>query len=178
MKFQLHTKETAPADAQPLLDKSLNEFGVIPNLHAVLAEAPAVLEAYQELHQLFQKASFNTEELTVVWQTINIEHQCHYCIPAHTAIAHMMKVDSAITDALRSHTELPTNKLQLLHLTTLALVRNRGKLSSDEQTAFFEAGYENRQLLEIVLGVSQKIISNYTNHLAQTPIDEAFKKFV
>ena len=68
----------------------------------------------------------------------------------------MMKVDSVITDALRNRSELPTKKLQVLHVTTLALVRNRGKLSEKELTAFIEAGYGNRQLLEIILGISQK----------------------
>ena len=68
-------------------------------------------------------------------------------------------------------------KLKVLHLTTLALVRNRGRLSEEELTAFSEAGYGNRQLLEIILGVAQKVMSNYVNHLAQTPVDEPFQKF-
>jgi alkylhydroperoxidase family enzyme len=72
---------------------------------------------------------------------------------------------------------MPTEKLQVLHNTTLSMVRNRGRLPDDEINAFYAAGYEERQLLEIVLGLSQKVISNYTNHLAQTPVDEAFKQF-
>jgi len=178
MNFVQHTRETAPAESQPLLENSHKAFGMIPNLHAVMATAPAVLEAYQMLHQFFQQTSFDAEELTVVWQTINVEHECHYCIPAHTAIAHMMKVDSAIIEALRNRTELPTKKLQVLHTTTLALVRNRGRLKENELTVFTDAGYENRQLLEIILGISQKVMSNYVNHLAQTPVDNAFKEFI
>lgn len=177
MQFKLYNKETAPSDSQALLENSLNAFGMIPNLHAIMAEAPELLEGYQTLHQLFQETSFDAEEITVVWQTINVEHKCHYCVPAHTGIAHMMKVDSAITDALRNRTELPTEKLQALHLTTLALVRNRGHLSEEELTTFFKAGFEKRQLLEIILGVSQKVMSNYVNHLAETPVDKAFQKF-
>ena len=177
MNFEQHTRETAPTESQPLLDNSHKAFGMIPNLHAVMATAPAVLEAYQALHKLFQQTSFDAEELTVVWQTINVEHECHYCVPAHTGIAHMMKVDSAISDALRNRSELPTKKLQVLRITTLALVRNRGRLSEKELTAFNEVGYGNRQLLEIILGISQKVMSNYVNHLAQTPVDEAFLQF-
>jgi len=178
MKFDLHNLDTAPAESKPLLDNSLKAFGMIPSLHAVLAESPQTLEAYQALHQLFQSTSFDAEELTVVWMTINVEHECHYCVPAHTGIAHMMNVDDAIIEALRNRTELPTAKLQTLHLTTLALVRNRGHLTQAEAADFFEVGYGNRQVLEILLGLSQKLISNYANHLAETPIDEPFKKFV
>lgn len=178
MKFKLHTKKTAPAHSQSLLDKSLKDFGMIPNLHAVMADSPVVLEAYQTLHSLFQQTSFDAKELTVVWQTINIEHDCHYCMPAHVAIAHMMNVPSEIIDALRNRSAMPTYKLQVLHLTTLALIRNRGYLSEEEQRAFVEAGYGQTQILEVILGISQKVLSNYVNHQAQTPVDEPFQKFV
>ena len=177
MKFELYNRDNAPAGSRPLLENSVKDFGMIPNLHAVLAASPAALEAYQLLHNLFQQTSFDEEEITVVWQTINVEHECHYCVPAHTGIAHSMKVDSAIIDALRDRTELPSQKLQQLHLTTLALVRNRGRLSEQQQIAFFAAGYERHHLLEIILGISQKVISNYTNHQADTPIDKPFQQF-
>lgn len=175
--FTIHNLDSAPEDSKPLLEKSLKGFGMIPNLHGVMAEAPNLLEGYQLLHKLFQDTSFNNDELTVVWQTINVEHQCHYCVPAHTGIAHMMKVDAALTEALRNRTPMPTQKLQALHDTTLSMVRNRGHLTNAEVTAFYNAGYGQRQLLEIVLGISQKVMSNYVNHIAKTPTDEMFKQF-
>lgn len=178
MKFELHTKETAPELSLPLFDKSIAAFGMVPNLHAVMAESPALLDAYQQVHTLFQQTDLNADELTVVWQTINVEHECHYCVPAHAAVASMMKVDASLTKALRERTAMPTEKLQALYDTTLALVRNRGKLTDAEQSTFYEAGYENKHMLAIVLGISQKVMSNYVNHLADTPIDAPFKAFV
>ncbi len=96
--FTLHDAETAPEASRPLLDKSKAAFGRIPGLHAVMAEAPGLLEGYQVLHQLFVNSSFDKDEKTVVWQAINVEHACHYCVPAHTGIAKMMKVDDAVTE--------------------------------------------------------------------------------
>ncbi len=175
--FTIHNLDSAPLESQPLLEATLKSFGATPNLLGVLAEAPGLLEGYQRLHELFQRSSFNNEELTVVWQTINVEHECGYCVPAHTGIAHMMKVDENLSEELRNRTAMPTEKLQVLHDTTLSMVRNRGHLSDAETTAFYAVGYEQRQLLEIVLGVSQKVISNYLNHLAKTPVDETFKQY-
>ena len=175
--FTIHNLDSAPDNSKPLLENSLKSWGMIPNLHGVMAEAPEVLEAYQLLHQLFQDSSFNNDELTVVWQTINVEHECYYCVPAHTAIANMMKVDAALNEALRNRTAMPTEKLQVLHDTTLSMVRNRGHLTDTEVAAFYSAGYEQRQLLEIVLGLSQKVMSNYVNHLAKTPVDKSFEQF-
>ena len=175
--FTIHTAETAPQDSKQLLEKSQAAFGMIPNLHAVMAEAPGLLEGYQKLHELFLQSSFDDEEKTVVWQAINVEHGCHYCVPAHTGIAHSMKVDGAISDALRDETPLSDPRLEALRTFTLSMVRGRGNVDDAEMQTFFDAGFNKRHVLEIVLGLSQKVMSNYTNHLAETPVDEPFKKF-
>jgi alkylhydroperoxidase family enzyme len=175
--LKIHNMETAPESSKPLLEKSLKAYGMIPNLHGVLAQAPAALDAYQKLHELFENSSFDAEELTVIWQSINVEHNCHYCVPAHTGIAHMMNVDTSLTEALRNNKALTTRKLQILKDTTLSIVRNRGRISDSELEAFYTIGYQQQQVLEIILGVAQKTISNYTNHIAHTPVDEAFQKF-
>lgn len=176
-EFTLHDKQSAPQESRQLLDNSVQAFGMVPNLHAVMAEAPGLLEGYQRLHQLFLDSSFADEETTVVWQTINVEHACHYCVPAHTGIAKSMKVDDAITDALRNETPLPTARLEALRDFTLAVVRGRGNVDNNAVQAFLKAGFTQRHILEVVLGTAQKVMSNYTNHLADTPVDEPFKKF-
>jgi len=106
MTFKIHTQESAPEGSKHLLDSSQKALGMIPQYTRCLAEAPQVLEAYQLLDELSGKSSFSAEEITVVWQTVNVENECHYCVPAHTAIGHMMKVDSIIIDALRTKTRL------------------------------------------------------------------------
>ena len=175
--LKVHTIESAPEASKPLLEASQKAYGMIPGLHGVLAAAPGILEGYQKLHELFVNTSFNEEELTVVWQAINVEHACHYCVPAHTGIAHMMKVDNDIIESLRNETPLANPKLEALRTLTLSIVRNRGNVSQADLEAFYTAGYGEQQVLEIILGVSQKVISNYTNHIANTPVDAAFQKF-
>jgi len=175
--LKIHTIETAPEGSKVLLAQSIKSFGMIPGLHGILAEVPGLLAAYKTIHKLFTETSFDTDELTVVWQTINVEHACHYCVPAHTAIAKMMKVDDAITEALRNETNLNNVKLEALRTMTLSIIRQRGQLSQTELEAFYAAGYQEKQVLEIILGISQKIISNYTNHIANTPVDAPFQSF-
>lgn len=175
--LKVHNIESAPENSKPFLENSIKSFGMIPGLHGVLAGSPGLLEAYQMLHKLFSESSFNNDELTVVWQTINVEHGCHYCVPAHTGIAKMMNVDDAITEALRNSTPLEDSKLETLRNMTLQIVRNRGHVSQEELDTFYAAGYEERHVLDIILGVSQKVISNYTNHIANTPVDAPFQKF-
>lgn len=173
----VYTLETAPEACKPMLEDSIKAFGMLPNLHGIMAASPQVLESYKMLHDQFQKTSFDAEELTVVWQTINVEHGCHYCVPAHTGIANAMKVDPALTEALRNQLPMPTSKLQALQDMVLLITRNRGVISAAELDAFYSAGYEERHVLEIILGLAQKVMSNYINHIGHTPVDAAFAKF-
>ncbi|WP_417271313.1 carboxymuconolactone decarboxylase family protein [Celeribacter sp.] len=175
--FTIHTIESAPEESKAGLEASFKANGRVPGLHGVMAEAPGLLATYHFAHAQFMATSLNDEEKTVVWQTVNVEQNCHYCVPAHTGIAKMMKVDDAITEALRNETPLPTAKLEALRDFTLNVVRNRGFVDEAATQAFLDAGYTQRQILEVILGVAQKVMSNYTNHFAQTPIDQVFQKF-
>lgn len=143
----------------------------------MMAEAPGLLEAYKTVHELFVKSSFDNDELTVVWMTVNVENACHYCIPAHTGIAKSMAVSDDIINALRNETPLPDPRLEALRTFTLRLVRDRGMVNDTAVQEFLDAGFTKRQILEVILGYSQKVMSNYTNHLANTPVDAGFEKF-
>lgn len=175
--FPIHTIVSAPEAAKPLLETSLKSNGRIPGLHGTMASAPPLMATYNFAHQQFLETSMTDEEKTVVWQTINVESNCHYCVPAHTGIAKMMKVDDAITEALRNETPLPTAKLEALRTFTLALVRDRGFVAEADTQAFLDAGFTETNILEIILGAAQKLMSNYTNHFAKTPVDQVFQKF-
>ncbi len=176
-EFTLHAEDSAPEASKLLLADSKKSYGMIPGLHAVMAEAPGLLEGYKKIHDLFVNSSFDKDELTVVWQSINVEHACHYCVPAHTGIAKSMGVSDDISDALRDETPLPNARLEALRAFTLSVVRNRGNVDDNAVQAFHDAGFTKRQILEVILGVSQKVMSNYTNHLAHTPVDDAFAKY-
>lgn len=177
MDFSLYNAQTAPEASKPLLEASQKAFGMIPNLHAVMAEAPGLLEGYKTLHELFTQTSFTAEEQTVVWLSISVEHGCHYCVPVHTGIARSMQISDEISNALRRETPLPDAKLEALREFTLNVVRQRGNLHPAQVQAFLDAGYNQRQVLEVLLGVAQKTMSNYVNAIAATPVDEPFRKF-
>lgn len=173
--FPSHDLDTAPEGSKALLENSQKAFGRLPGLHKVMAESPQALEGYQVLHKLFTETAFDAEELTVVWQAINVEHECHYCVPAHTGIAKRMKVSDDISEALRNETPLPSAKLEALRTFTLRMLRNRGSVTEAQMTEFLDAGYSHRAVLDVVLGLAQKTMSNYINHVAETPLDEPVK---
>ena len=68
-------------------------------------------------------------------------------------------------------------KNEALRQFTLAVVRERGKVSDADIDKFLAAGFTTRNVMDVILGVSQKVMSNYVNHLAETPVDAPFKAF-
>jgi uncharacterized peroxidase-related enzyme len=174
MKFEIHTESTAPEYAQKLLSNSRAAFGAIPNLHGVMAEAPALLKAYQELGKIFSQTSLTAAEQQVVMLATSYANKCDYCVAAHTIIAGMHKVPADVVQSIRNGVEIAEPKLEALRRFTSKLVATRGWPGDEELERFVQAGYTRANVLEVVLGVGFKTLSNYTNHLAQTPLDAAF----
>ena len=90
MTLDVLSKDQTPAESQVLLDQLQKGIGMVPNFHAMIAASPQALKGYMTLHQLATETAFTADEVTVVWQSINVEHACHYCVPAHTAVANDM----------------------------------------------------------------------------------------
>ncbi|MGF1605838.1 MAG: carboxymuconolactone decarboxylase family protein [Rhodothalassiaceae bacterium] len=176
-KFDIHTIETAPAGSKPLLEASQKAYGMVPNLHGVMAESSQHLEAYQMLGKLIGDSSLTTDQTHVVWLTINVVNRCHYCVPAHTMLAKNDKVDDDVIEAIRNEQPIADAKLEALRAFTIALTVNRGFVAESEVDAFLNAGYTKANILDILLVLSHKVLSNYTNHLADTPVDAPFAKF-
>ena len=178
MTFQLIEPSTTRGNLKQEFEASEKAFGFIPNLHKALGVSEQALTVYKALHQSFLKTSFTNTEKTVIWQTINYFHMCHYCLPAHTAIAYMMKVDDDVIEAVRKGLPLKNEKLRILQETTYLLVEQRGHLTEKQEAKFKEQGYGHQQLIEIVLGITQKTMSNYVNHIAKTEVDEEFSQYI
>ena len=177
LDLPIHTKETAPPDSRPLLDRSEAAFGRIPALHGVMAEAPAVLQGYQDMIALNARTSFTATERHVAWLAVSFENGCSYCMAAHTGLAKLDHVDDPVIEALRDGTPINDTRLEALRRFAAAMVRKRGRSDESDLQAFMEAGFRPRQVLELVLIVSTKTLSNYINHVAETPVDPAMEKF-
>lgn len=169
--FPSYTIDTAPAASRSGLEQTKHAFGFVPNLQSYMAESPELLAGYSALWDLFSKSTLTPHEQQVVYLTANFENDCHYCMAGHTTLAKMIRMDDAVIAALRAGTPLPDAKLEALHKFATAVVRERGFVPDANVDAFLAAGYTRRNVLEVILGVATKVMSNYTNHLVHTPYD-------
>jgi len=173
--FTSHTIETAPEAAQDILKGAQKQLGFLPNLFANLAEAPQTLKAYMQLGDLMEKSSFSPEEQQVIFLTASVEHGCEFCVAAHSVIAKkMVGVAEERVNAIRQRSGTDSEKINALIDFTQAVIRQRGWVGDEAVKTFLDAGYTKQQVLEVVLGISMKIISNYTNHITGTETNKEF----
>ncbi len=173
-QLTVHTIETAPEAARPHLEAVRGQFGFVPNVMGVLSGAPPALEAYLELARLFESTSLSPVEQQVVLLTVSFENGCEYCMAAHSLAARMAGMPEDVIEALRTGAPLADERLEALRRFTGAVVRQRAEIPKETVDAFLGAGFEPAQILEVLVGVTQKTLSNYVNHIAGTPLDEAF----
>ncbi len=174
-QFTPHSIETAPERSGLGLRTAEQKLGFIPNMMAVLAESPAALEAYQAVQGAFATSSFTAAEQNFLALAISVANDCDYCVPAYTVMALKTRVPEDVVTAVRDGTPIKDQRFSILREFALAVVEKRGRVPEAEVEAFLGAGFTKAQVLEVILAAAFKMISNYTNHIADIPLDEAFR---
>ncbi len=173
--FTLHTEDTAPEVSKAMMKGIRAKMGFLPNLLAGMAEAPTLLEGYTTLASIFDKSNLSPTERQIILMTNNRLNGCHYCMAAHTTIAQGAKVSADVIESLRNDTPIRDEKLEALRQFAARMNETRGWVDEQDLNDLFAAGYDRQTVLEVILGTSLKVMSNYTNHVAGTPLDEAFQ---
>jgi uncharacterized peroxidase-related enzyme len=170
------TLENATGPAKSLLENVQKQTGLIPNMYANMANSPGLLETYLDGYKRFREDSgFTPPEQETVFLSISLENGCTYCMAAHSMIAEKVsKTPQAAIEAIRADQPIPDPKLQALSAFTRVMVSSRGLPAPEDINAFKAAGYTERHVLEIILAIAVKTLSNYSNHLFDTEVDERF----
>jgi uncharacterized peroxidase-related enzyme len=165
------TIEAAPAKSQPLLEAAKKQPGSVPNLFRVIANSPAALEGYLSLNGALAKGTLDAktrERIAVAVAEIN---RCGYCLSAHTFLGkNVAKLDDAEITANRGGTSNDLKAAAAVRFAAL-IVRERGHVSDADVAAVKAAGYDDAQVIEIVLHVALNTLTNYVNEVAKTAID-------
>ena len=165
----------APAAVRDTLASVRQRYGFVPNLYRYFAHAPGALEGYLAISDLFGRGTLSATERNVVLLAVSRENGCRYCVAVHSAVADMQRDDTAATDAIRNGTPIADPRLEALRQLAEALARDPADAGA-EVAAFLAVGFTPAQVLEVVLGLTLKTLSNTTNHLVATPLDAAFAK--
>lgn len=173
--FPVHDETTAPEGSRTHLESAKRRMGFVTTLNAVMAESPELLAGYNTLAELFGRSSLPKDAKHVVWITASVQNDCEYCVAAHSTLALRARVPADVVDAARAGEPLADARLEAARLLTQLMVSRQGWVDDAEVDAFLRAGYTRRHVLDVILGVGMKTLSNYTNHIAHTPLDPAWE---
>ncbi|WP_299443756.1 carboxymuconolactone decarboxylase family protein [uncultured Aquimarina sp.] len=180
MNLEPKTTENADAISSQILETTQKKLGLIPNMYTGMANNTALLDGYVSAYSSFRANSgFNPQEQEVVFLSIAFENDCEYCMAAHSFVGDKMtNVPIEVTNAIRNNTEIPNEKLKALSTFSRAITSKRGLPTDVDIDNFINAGYTEKNILGVIAGVGIKTMSNYFNHIFNTPVDEAFKSRV
>ncbi len=162
--FTFHTPENTEGERKELLQGIQKGYGFIPNLFAYMAEAPIAIKAYLQLNELLSESSFSAAQLQVALLASSVENNCDFCTVAHRAIGKKSGANQQSLDALNTEEAIIDPQDQAIAKLTRSLVKNRGWVDSTEIAEFIAAGFTKQQYFELIVVVTIKTLSNYSNH--------------
>jgi len=177
LSLENKTIDTADNISGKILENTKKGIGMIPNMYGLMANNSALLEGYSSAYKTFREnAGFTPPEQEVIFLSVAYENNCGYCVAAHSFVGDQMtNVPKEVTNAIRNNTKIPDAKFRALSLFSRAMTVKRGNPSQEDIDDFLNVGYTKNHILGVIAGIGVKTMSNYFNHVFNTPIDEAFK---
>lgn len=173
--FTFHTPEnTSNTEAKKVLDDVQQKYGFVPNLFAYMAEAPYTIEAYTYLNSLLEKTGFTPAQQQLALLAVSVYNQCNFCKVAHYALSQQSKASPQSVSAILHNEEIEDSSDKALVNMVITMVDKRGWVDETDLDAFFAAGFEKRHVYDLILIVTIKTLSNYSNHLTKPKANKEF----
>lgn len=167
--FTVPTREEVTPANQTLFDTLQKKVGKVPNLYATLAYSKNALGTYLALQGA--PGSLSAKEKEIVNLVVSQVNNCEYCLAAHTAIAKLNGFTNEQILEIRAGSVSFNSKFNALAALTKSFVENFGKPASALVNNYFEAGYTNENLVDTIVLIGDKIITNYLYGVTKIPVD-------
>lgn len=164
----LHTEELSPKNRE-LFKKMEQSFGKVPNLYNIIAYSEHALDAYLRLEE--SSSSLSPSEVEAVNLVVSEVNNCIYCLSAHTLIAKSVGISENRTLEIRTGNVPSDNKLDSLVKLTKAISENRGRISEQLLENFFQVGYTKENLVDLIILIGSRTISNLLYAVTKVPVD-------
>jgi uncharacterized peroxidase-related enzyme len=167
--FTVPTRAEVSVHNQGLFDNLQKGLGFVPNLYAYYAKNETALGDYLALQN--RKSTLKAKEREVINLVTSQINGCRYCQSAHTALGKMNGFTESQIIELRKGSASFDNTLDALAKFTASVVENRGRATEESKEAFFAVGYTEASMIDVLIVVGDKIISNYLHNLTGFEID-------
>ena len=169
VQFSVPTRDEVSANNQAIFDQMQKNFGMVPNLYATFAMNDTALADYLTLQN--RKSTLSAKEREIINLVVSQVNDCKYCVPAHTALAKMHGFDEEQILEIRRAQISFNSKYDSLAKFVKETTINRGRPSENALNTFFKAGYTKANLVDVMIVMGDKIMSNYLHNITQIPVD-------
>jgi uncharacterized peroxidase-related enzyme len=167
--FTVPKRDEVSPNNQAIFDHMQSAFGMVPNLYATFAINETALADYLALQN--RKSTLTVKEREIINLVVSQVNDCKYCVPAHTAVAKMNGFTDEQVLAIRRADAAFDSKVDALAKFVKETAINRGRPSEKALGAFFATGYNTANLIDVMIVIGDKIISNYLHNITQIPVD-------
>jgi uncharacterized peroxidase-related enzyme len=167
--FDVPTRDQVTDQNKQIFDDLKSKLGFVPNIYAAYAYSKNAPARYLQFAN--GKTSLSNKEKEVVNLVVSQVNGCTYCQAAHTQIAKMNGFTEEQTVELRKGTASFDQKLDSLVKLAKSVAENRGRVSDDALTAFFDAGYTRENLVDVIVNVGEKTVTNLLHNVTDIPVD-------
>jgi alkylhydroperoxidase family enzyme len=172
----LHTPQTAPEGSREVLVGLEQKLGFVPNILRQMAASPAALGGAAQLLGLLEASSLTPTEQQVILLEVARQSSARYCVAANSSIAQMKTVSPDVIQRIRQGEPLADPRLEALRFFVAEMVRERGHASKEATEALLAAGFEETQILDIILGIATETLASFTDRMASVPLDDQFQR--
>lgn len=169
LNFEVPTKENVSSNNRELLEGMEYKLGFIPNIYATYAYSENALSRYMNFTS--GKTSLGNKEKEVVNLVVSQVNGCTYCQAAHTAAGKSLGFSEDQIIEIRKGVASFDEKLDALAKLTRAIIENRGKIKEDALQKFFEQGYNKENLVDLILAIGDKTMTNMLHNVTGIPLD-------
>ena len=167
--FEVPTRDQVSEGNKDIFDSLQKGVGFVPNLYAAFAYSDTALGDYLALQN--RKSTLKAKEREIINLVVSQVNECQYCLAAHTAIGKMNGFSDDQFLEIRSGRATFDPKFDALAGFVKDIVVNRSKPSPELVDAFFDAGYTKANLIDTIIVIGDKIISNFIHGTTQVPVD-------
>lgn len=167
--FTVPARADVSPENQAIFDKLNGALKFVPNLYATFAYSQTALATYLALQNA--KSSLTAKQREVVNLVVSQVNDCEYCLAAHTALGKMVGFSDAQILELRAGRATFDAKLDALARFVREVAEKRGKASPASTQTFLEMGWSEGNLVDVIMAIGDKIISNYLHGVTKIPVD-------
>lgn len=166
-QFTFYTTENSEGDSKVILDKVQNKYGFVPNLFGYMAEAPYTIDAYAYLNQMLEKSDLSAAQQQIGLLAVSHYHDCNFCTTAHRAFGKAAKANPQTVSAIMMKEEIKDEQDKALVDLIVTMLDKRGWVDEKDLAQFYAAGFNQRNVYDMILIIAIKTLSNYANHLTK-----------